>query len=116
VLLARERDQRPARLRLHVRRVDDGETGARQAPARHLVQQRERVAGGGQVRLVVADERAEAVGGQHLRRPEMAPREGADEDDERQLGDRDLHRWNTAICVGGPTSGSTSPTGANVTT
>ena len=53
-----------------------------------------------------------------LRRQEMAGREralagagGADQHDEAGIAQLDLHRSNTAICVGGPASGSSGPTG-----
>ena len=101
---------------------------ARQPLARRCVQHVEGVLGGGLVVLVVGDQAAAEVAGDHLEGPEVLGGEGrlagpgdADEDDEGQLGDRGSAAVmrggpscavKTAIWVGGPTSGSSSPTGA----
>src|SRR5262249_14322746 len=90
-------------------------------------QQLERVSGDGLVVLVVADHGPAGVGGEDLGPSEMTAREGAlaraagaDEDDEAELGDGDRHRHASplpkiAICVGGPTTASSGPTGTNLT-
>src|SRR5207248_3208845 len=107
-------------VRLHVRGVDDGQPPGGKPLARHELQRGERVSGGGLVVLVVGHQASERVGGQHLSRPEMLPREGglagagdADKHHERKLGYLDHGApalVNTAIWVGVPTSGSSSPT------
>ena len=134
VVVARQRDQRAARVDLHVGRVHDGQPARRQALADDEVEQLERVGGRGLVVLVVGDQAPAEVGRDHLGRLEPLARErrlaraaDADEDDEAQLGHpklghavtpggrgpRDLSK--TAIWVGGPTSGSSPPTGRNRT-
>ena len=92
VVLARQRDQRAARVDLHVGRVDDGQPPRRQPLADDEVEQLERVGGGGLVVLVVGDQAAAEVGRDHLGRLEPLARErrlaraaDADEDDEAQL-------------------------------
>ena len=97
VVLAGERDQRRPGLRLHARRVDDGQPPGREPLARDVVQHVERVHGGRLVVLVVGDQAAAEVGGDHLGRLEVRPGErrlaGAghpDEHDERQLGNGQL--------------------------
>src|SRR5207244_10642114 len=72
--------------------------------------------------LVVRDQAAAIVRRQHFSRLEVLPgKRGlsaagrSDQDNERQLGHDELHRVNTPICVGAPTSGSPSPTGRNRT-
>ena len=118
VELAGQGDQSGAVLRLHARRVDHGEPAAGEPFAGDVVKEIEGVAGGGQVVLVVGDEAAAVVGGDHLGGPEVPARKGrlaaprrAGENDQRGLGNGQLHNENTAICVGGPSSGSSSPTG-----
>ena len=118
VELAGQGDQPGAVLRLHARRVDHGEPAAGEPFAGDVVKEIEGVAGGGQVVLVVGDEAAAVVGGDHLGGPEVPARKGrlaaprrAGENDQRGLGNGQLHNENTAICVGGPSSGSSSPTG-----
>jgi hypothetical protein len=118
VVAARDLDQRLAVLGPDVGRVDDGEPPGPQAPLGDEVQDVERILGRGLVVRIVRHEAAEIVRREHLRRQEVPGRErrlagarGPDKDDERQLGEGELHRANTAICVGGPTSGSSSPTG-----
>src|SRR5690606_13299933 len=79
----------------------------------------ERVRGRGLVVLVVRHDPAAVIGRHHLRRLEMLAREvrlaragHADQHHEPVVGNADLgHRVNTPICVGGPTSGSSPPTG-----
>jgi hypothetical protein len=117
VVLAGDGDERLAVLRLDVRGVDDRQLRARQALAHDRVQQVEGVVRRGLVVLVVGDEAAAEVGRHDLRRLEVLARErrlaGAgrpDQRHERQLGDLDVHRVNTPICVGGPTSSSSGPT------
>src|SRR5262249_39739007 len=68
------------------------------APRRDEVQGVEGILGDVLVGLVVADDRAEEVGGEDFRRPEVPARKRAlagprraDQDDERQLGNGDLH-------------------------
>ena len=118
VELAGEGDQYGAVLRLDAGRVDHGEPAPGEPFRGDVAEEVEGVAGGGQVVLVVGDEAAAIVGGDHLGRPEVPAREGrlaaprgAGEHDERGLGNGDVHRENTAIWVGGPSPGSSSPTG-----
>ncbi len=112
-----ERDERPARLGLHVGRVDHRQPAGGEALAGDVVQH---VEGGRRRRLVVlvvAHECTAEVGGDHLGRREVPCREArlarpghADEHDEGQLGQLDArHRENTASCVGWPRSGSSGP-------
>lgn len=117
MVLARQRDKRLPRLGLDVGGVNNGELARREALRRDQVQHLERVFGGCLVVLVVADEPAADVGREHLRRLEVLPGEGrfpgtgrTDEHDERELGEIDLHRSNTAIWVGEPTTASSGPT------
>ena len=122
MLLAGQRDQRPAGVRLHVRRVDHRQPPDGQPFGRDRVQRLECLRGDRLVVLVVADQTAEHVRGQHLRRPEMPGCETrlagpghTHEHHQGQLGDPDGghgHRASTAICVGGPACGSAGPTGA----
>jgi hypothetical protein len=116
VVLAGQRDQRLASLRLHVGGVDDGQAPARQAPRGDEVKGGEGVSRRGLVVLVVRDEPAEAVRREHFGGGEVTAGErrlaapgGADEDDQREFGDGQRHRVNTAICVGAPTVASSSP-------
>ena len=136
VVLSRQGDEVPAGLTLHVGGVDDGEPARGQPLGGDVPEHVEGVGRGGLVVLVVRDQPPAAVAGQHLGGGEVGPGEGglaracrADEDDEAQLRDRDLPsirrgnvdhlgasssdpvRLNTASWVGGPTSGSTGPTG-----
>jgi hypothetical protein len=119
VLVLGELDELGARPRLHVGGVHDREQAAPQPRTDDVVQEVEGVGGGRLVVLVVGDDRAAVVRGDHLGRPEMPAGEvrlarpgHADQDDEARLGDPQLgHRMNTPIWVGAPTSGSSSPTG-----
>ena len=118
VVLAGERHQRLARLRLDVRGIDHRQLGAGEPPRGHEMQRRKRVVGRRLVVLVVRDERAEGVRRHHFGRLEvfagkrrLAAPGRSDQDDQGQLRDREGHRTNTAICVGGPTWLSSSPTG-----
>ena len=76
VLVAGERQQRPPRVRLHVRGVDHGQPPDGQPLRGDHVQRLERGHGDRLVVLVVADQAAEEVRGQHLGRPEVPGREG----------------------------------------
>jgi hypothetical protein len=128
----RHLDQRPASLALDVGGVDHREPAPLEPLAGDVVQHVERVAGGRLVVLVVGHERPAPVRREHLAGPEVPGRErrlarsrGADQHHQAQLGDGDAHpgragrpdiggrahRANTAIWVGGPTSGSSGPTG-----
>ena len=118
IVLFGELDQRLACLALHVRGVDDREPRLRQAPATDEVKHRECVGGRRLVVLLVGDQAAAEVRGDHLGCHEVLAREGAlaragrpDENDEARVWELDPHLLNTAICVGGPTSSSTGPTG-----
>ena len=122
VELAGQGDQPGAVLGLHARRVDHGEPAAGEPFRGDVVKEVEGVAGDRQVVLVVGHEAAAVVGGDHLGGPEVPPREGrlaaprrAGEHDQGGLGKGDLHRENTAICVGEPSPGSSSPTGRKPT-
>jgi hypothetical protein len=128
VVVLGDPQQRLARLGLHVGRVDDGQQPAPQPLADDVVQQVERVAGGGLVVLVVGHHRPAAVGRHHLGRREVPAREvrlagtgDPHEHDQAHLRHPDLRRRHrrvheasfvkTPIWVGAPTSGSSSPTG-----
>ena len=98
VVLAGEVHQRFACLRLSVGGVDHGEPAAAQAPGRDGVEDRECVRGRRLIRLVVGHQAPAGVGGQDLRRPEVPAGEGrlagagrADEDDEGELGEGEVH-------------------------
>ena len=106
----------------HVGRVDDGGQPAAQPDPGDVVEGVEGVVRGGLVVLVVRDEPAVVVAGQHLGRGEVAARErglagpgGSDEGHQREGGDLQVgHRVNTASWVGWPRSGSWSPMPAYV--
>lgn len=144
VVLLRQVDQLPPAVLLHTRRVDDRATAGGQALARDVVQDVEGVLRRATVVLVVGDQAPAEVRGDHLGRLEvpageggLAGTRGADEDDEGEVGDGkspscalDLGHAafasfsvlitavltsKMAICVGGPTSGSSGPTGLNST-
>ena len=115
-----ELDEGPSRLALHVGRVHHREPGLRQATAGDEAQHRERVGVGALVVLVVGDQPAADVRGDHLRRPEVPARERAlartrrsDQQHEAGIGEVDPHRVKTAIWVGGLTTASSGPTGSN---
>ena len=118
VVLAGDPHERLAGLLLDVGGVDDRQPAAGEPPGRDLVQHRERVLGRVLVVGVVGHERAAEVGADGLRGQEVTGREralagagGTDQHDEAGVAQLDLHRSNTAICVGGPASGSSGPTG-----
>src|SRR5438034_6891780 len=97
-------DEWTATFPLDVRGVDDREPSKSEPLAGDEVQGVERVLRDRLVVLVVGDQAAELVGGEHFRGLEVTggkrrlPRPGrADEYNERELGDGDLHRANTAI-------------------
>ncbi len=140
VVLAGQLDELLAALGLHVGGVDDGEPARGEPLAGDVVQDVEGVTAGALVVLVVGDQPPAEVGGDDLGRLEVPAGErglaraaGADEDDEGQVGHGQCARGtghaafssfvvpgavvivNTAICVGGPTSGSSGPTGTNST-
>jgi hypothetical protein len=109
-------DETPSGLYLDVGGVDHGEAAGIEPLPGDEPQHVEGGVGCGLVVLVVTDESSTEVGGQHLGRQEMATRKGrlarsghADQRDEGKLRDLDDHREKTAICVGHPTSASTSP-------
>ncbi len=137
-------DQLPPCVGLHAGRVHDGATARGEALAGDVVQDVEGVLGGALVVLVVRDEAAAEVGRDDLGRLEVPAGEGglagaggADEHHQGEVGDGQhapvpcvVHvryhghaafasfgvvRVNTAIWVGGPTSGSSGPTGTNST-
>ncbi len=143
VVPLRQVDQLPPGLLLDAGGVDDGAAAGGQALAGDVVQYVEGVTGGALVVLVVGDQTAAEVRGDDLGGLEVAPGEGglaraggADEHHEGEVGDgqRAARRGhggrgaghaafasftvsvtNTAICVGGPTSGSSGPTGRRST-
>ena len=97
VVVAGQVNQRAARVRLHVRRVDHGEPAELEPLGGDRVQRGEGRRGDRLVVLVVADQAAEGVRGQHLCRPEMPGREAglagpahADQDDQAQPGDLEI--------------------------
>ena len=131
VVRAGQHDELAAGFGLHVGRVDDGEAAAGQPLARDVVQQLERGRRGGLVVLVVGDQTAAEVRGDHLGRLEVRAGERrlagtgrAHQDDQAQLGDAQFgwprngwhchrvpSRSKTASWVGGPVSGCSGPTG-----
>ena len=107
---------------LDVGGVDHRQPPAPQPPAGDLVQDGERVLGRALVVRVVghqpaAEVRRDDLGGQEVLRGErpLAGARGADQHHQARLRKLDPHRSNTAICVGGPTSASSGPTGRNRT-
>ena len=112
---------------LDVRGVDHREPAARQPLADDDAEHLEGVLAGVLVVLVVGDQATAEVAGDHLVGAEVLAREArlagagdADQDHEARRRDRvGRHaasvRVNTASCVGGPTSGSSGPIGANRT-
>ena len=94
VELSRQRDQRLARLGLHVGGIDDREQAAREPLRRDEVQHLEGVTGRRLVVLVVGDQAAARVGRKHFGWLEvlagergLARSRGSDQHDERKLGD-----------------------------
>ena len=75
MVLAREANERSARFRLHVRRIDDGQPSTRHPLPGDVVEQLERVARRVLGVLVVGDETAAEVGGNDLGREEVRARE-----------------------------------------
>jgi hypothetical protein len=75
VVRAGQLDQLAAVVRLHVRGVDDGQPAGGQPLAHDVVQQLERLRGGGLVVLVVGDHPAAGVAGDHLGGPEVGAAE-----------------------------------------
>ena len=118
VVLAGQLYQGGAMLRIHVGRVDHGQSAQGQTLREHEVKRLECWRGERLVVLVVTDQSAEEVGAEHLGRLEeaagksrfAAPR-WADQQHQAEVGQLDIHRLNTAICVGAPRSGSAGPTG-----
>jgi hypothetical protein len=122
VMLPGDPHERGPGVRLYVGRVDHGEPAEAQTDAGDVVQRVECRGGGRLVVLVVGDHAAEGIRGEHPRRREVPAGEGrlagsgdADQDDEREIGDVQVgHQADpfvkTAICVGAPTCGSSSPT------
>ena len=97
-------------------RVDDGEAPRLQAQVEDRGDQVERLGRRPLVVLVFGDEATADVGGHDLGRLEMALGEGrlagarrADQQHEREFGDRDPHRVNTASWLGAPNSACSSP-------
>ena len=125
VVLAGQHDQLAAGFGLHVGGVDDGQAAGLEALAGDELQHLERGRRGGLVVLVVGDQAAAEVRGDHLGRLEVRPGERrlaraghADQHDQAQLGDVQFHGSapfsRTASWVGGPSRGSSGPTGRNL--
>ena len=129
VVLAGQHDQLAAGFGLHVGGVDDGEPAGFEALAGDELEHLERGLRGGLVVLVVGDQAAAEVRGDHLGRLEVRPGERrlaraghADQHDQAQPGDGQVHGsapfWapleKTASWVGGPSPGSSGPTGRNL--
>ncbi len=133
VELARDRHQGLARLGLHIRGVDHGEQPAGQALSHDEVQELERITRRGLVVLVIGDQATACIGRHDLGGSEVLAREGGlararrtDQHHERQLRDLEWLRhdaaspelWirvKTAIWVGGPVAGSSTPMPKNRT-
>jgi hypothetical protein len=101
VELSRKFDQRLAGLGLHVRGVDHGKPAQGQTLGHDLVQECKRFFGHGLIVLVIADHatasvRRENLGGQEVLagKRTLAGAAGTDQDDERQIGDGDLHCYS----------------------
>jgi hypothetical protein len=105
---------------LDVGGVDDGEQAPGEALAGDGVEEVEGVVAGALVVVVVGDEAAAMIGAEDLGGLEVLAGEGclaraggADEGDDGEVGDLELHghghRRNTPIWVGAPSSGSTGP-------
>ena len=125
VVLAGQHDQLAAGFGLHVGGVDDGEPAGRQTLSGDELEHLERGLRGGLVVLVVGDQAAAEVRGDHLGGLEVRPGEGrlaraghADQHDQAQLGEAQVHGSalleKTASWVGGPSRGSSEPTGRNL--
>ncbi len=119
----RQLDQAAARLAGDVGGVDDRQASGVETQAGHVVQRVEGRHGGVLGALVVAHHAAVGVAREHLVAAEVLLRErrlararDADEDDQRQVGQRDPPhagtslRRNRASWVGAPCSGFASPT------
>ena len=98
VVLAGQHDQLAAGFGLHVGGVDDGQPAGCQPLAGDELQHLERGRRGGLVVLVVGDQAAAEVRGDHLGRLEVRPGERrlaraghADQHDQAQLGDAQVH-------------------------
>jgi hypothetical protein len=98
VVLPGELDQRLAGLRLHIGSVDRGQAAQSEPLGGDEVQHLKGVARGRLVVRIVADQAPAGVRGQDFRRQEVLARERAlarparaDQDDERQLGDCNVH-------------------------
>jgi hypothetical protein len=128
VVLTGHAHQRGAAVRLEVGRVDHGEPAGGEPLARDVVERVEGLGRRGLVVLVVGDQAAEVVGGEHLGGLEVGAGEGrlaragdAHQSDERELGDldhavtSDRDDVNRASWVGEPVASSTSPTGRSAT-
>src|SRR5262245_13652769 len=104
VVFARQRDQRLPRLGLNVGRVDDRQASTNEPARSNKVQCGEGIIRRGLVVLVVRHECPESVRRQHLcwlevlsRERRLAAARRSNQDDQRELGNREGHRTNTAI-------------------
>src|SRR5262245_11033629 len=95
---------------------------AREAPSGDEVENRESVRSRGLVVLIVGNQATTEIRRKDLGRCEVLLREGRlsgsrgpYESDKRQLRDSQLHRLNTPICVGDPTTETTGPMVSNRT-
>ena len=116
VVLLGQLHDRSAVLGPHAGRVDDDDPSRLQALRGDRVQHCERRTGRALVVLVIAHQLATEVRRDDLGGQEMATGERrlarpghADQRDDAQLGNSDLHRVNTAICVGLPRAASVGP-------
>jgi hypothetical protein len=127
VIFPRQFDQRSSRFRLNVGGIDDRQPASRQPLARDEVQHLERVVGRGLIVLIVGHQGTTEVRGNYFGRQEVLASEAGlarsrrtDQHHQSQLRNFDVHHGsyaatavgassNTAICVGGPSSASTSP-------
>ncbi len=127
VVLAGQGNEVAAGFGLDVGGVDDGEAAGFEPLPGDEAEHLERGRGGGLVVLVVGDQAAAEVRGDHLGRLEVGAGERglaraghADQDDQAQLGDAEVHAGSfpdlekTASWVGGPSAGSSGPTGRNL--
>src|SRR5678816_1009339 len=108
--LTSESDQRLTCFRLNICGINHCEASSSESLPRYEVQHLERIFCSRLSILVVRYKTTAEVGREYFGGLEMCPSEaglsasrGADQDNQGELRDRDLHRLKTPICVGAPT-------------